>query len=418
MRFRDNLTTGGMLAAAALRARAGNAALTVLMFALGVSTIIALMMVSHQLERKSERDNAGIDLVVGAKGSPLQLVLSSLYHVDIPTGNISGMDARRIADMPMIRQAIPLALGDSYRRFRIVGTDMRFDALYGLKIAQGTRATQPMQAVLGADAARESGLVLGAKFSGNHGLSESGGAHNEEQFVVTGIFAPTGSVADRLIITPLESVWHLHPLPRLKGTSPATAHAHDVHESPDDNGTAHEVTALLIQYASPLAAARLPRDINAQSALQAASPAQEMTRLFGFLGMGIGVLRALAAGVVVLAAASVFAALSAAMAERRADLYLLRVLGAPRSVVFSSFMLQGAVIGLAGVILGLLFGHLAVEGLGAWMARPQGIDLRGWAWVPDEAWVIAGALAMSAIAAMIPAWRAYKTNLPSGLALN
>jgi putative ABC transport system permease protein len=409
MSLNHDLATGWMLASAALKARAGSSALTVLLFALGVATIVALMLVNHQLETKSEKDNAGIDLVVGAKGSPLQLVLSSVYHVDIPTGNISGEDAQRIAQLPIVKQAVPLALGDSFRRFRIVGTDARFETLYGLRIASGARATQPMQAMLGAAAARESGLTLGSTFAGNHGLSESGGAHGEASFVVTGIFAPTGSVADRLILTPIESVWHLHP-------EPAKHAKHEPHDHADEAEHSREITALLVQYASPLAAARLPREINAMSALQAASPAQEMTRLFGFLGIGIGVLRALAAGVVLLAAASVFAALSAAMADRRADLHLLRVLGAPRGVVFASVLLQGAVIGLMGVILGLLLGHLAVEGLGAWMARPQGIGIGGWAWVHGEAWVFAGALALAAAAAIIPAWRAYRTNLPAGLA--
>jgi putative ABC transport system permease protein len=274
-----------------------------------------------------------------------------------------------------------------------------------------------MHATLGAEVARETGLTVGAKFSGNHGLSDAGSAHGEEPFVVTGVFAPTGSVADRLILTPLESVWHLHPQPeKTSNAAPRDASHHHAHAHEAQEEAHHNVTALLIQYASPLAAARLPREINAQSALQAASPAQEMTRLFGFLGIGIGVLRALAIIVVLLAAASVFAALSAAMAERRADLQLLRVLGAPRGVVFASVLLQGMAIGLAGVILGLLLGHLAVEGLGAWMARPQGIGIGGWAWVPGEAWVVGGALALAAAAAALPAWRAYRTNLPAGLA--
>ncbi len=417
MSLRHDLSTGWMLAAASLKARTGAALLTVLMFALGVATIVALLLVNQQLEARSERDNAGIDLVVGAKGSPLQLVLSSVYHVDIPTGNISAEDAQRIAAMPMVRRAVPLALGDSFRRFRVVGTDAQFDALYGLRVASGTRAAQPLEATLGAQVARDTGLALGARFAGNHGLADSGSPHDADAFVVTGIFAPTGSVADRLIVTPMESVWHLHPAAAaagaLSGAAPAPQQDH-----PRAEDAPRDITALLVQTASPLAAARLPREINANGAVQAASPAQEMTRLFGFLGLGIQVLRALAAGVVLLAAASVFAALSAAMSERRGDLYLLRVLGAPRGVVFSSFILQGTVLGLAGVILGLLLGHAAVDGLGAWVARPQGIDLGGWTWTRDEAWVIAGALALSAVAAVIPAWRAYRTNLPAGLALN
>ncbi|MBL8521471.1 MAG: ABC transporter permease [Betaproteobacteria bacterium] len=416
MSLLHDAATGWLLATASLRARLAATLLTVALLAVGVALIIALLLVSRQLEAKSERDNAGIDLVVGAKGSPLQLILSSVYHVDIPTGNIPQADATRVAALPMVRRAVPLALGDSYRRFRIVGTDTGFDALYGLRVAAGTRAQRPMEAMLGAEVARTTGMAPGARFAGNHGLSDSAAGHTEESFIVTGVFAPTGSVADRLIVTPLDSVWHLHPSKVPPAGREPHAHGDANHDDADQDAAQRKITALLIQYASPLAAARLPREINAGSALQAASPAAEMTRLFGFLGIGIDTLRALAALIVVLASLGVFSALSAAMAERRGDLQLLRVLGAPRGVVCVSVLAQGAVIGLAGVILGLLSGHLAVEALGAGLARPQGIGLGGWTWAADEAWVVLVALAMALGASLMPAWRAYRTNLSAGLA--
>ena len=130
-------------------------------------------------------------------------------------------------------------------------------------MATGTRATQAMQTTIGADVARETGLQPAQNFPAITVCRTAAGSWRSV-FVVTGIFAPTGSIADRLIVTPLESVWHLHP-------EPATHAIHEPHDHSDAAEDSREITALLVQYASPLAAARLPREINAQSAMQAAS---------------------------------------------------------------------------------------------------------------------------------------------------
>jgi putative ABC transport system permease protein len=393
---------GWQLAIAYLRARPVATVLNVLMLSLGVATIVSLLLIARQLENKSERDSAGIDLVVGAKGSPLQLVLSSVYHLDVPTGNISQDAARLIAAMPAIKRAVPIALGDSFRRFRIVGTNAEFFELYGLKLHAGRLPDQPLQAAIGSTVAAEAKLTLGARFAGNHGLSEGAGAHEEHRFEVTGILAPTGGVTDRLILTPLESVWELH------------------HHQPrsDAHEEAHEITALLIQYASPLAAARLPREINAISALQAAAPAAEMARLFGFLGIGIEALKGFAALVMFLAAAGIFVALTGLMADRQADIALLRVLGASRRVVFAALAVQGGLTGLLGAILGLVLAHLAVAAFAAWFAGPQGLFIETWMWVDGEAWAFAAALLLALLASWFPAWRAYREAATAALSRN
>ncbi len=148
--------------------------------------------------------------MVGAKGSPLQLILSTVFHADVPTGNIDLAQAQAIARNPMIASAIPLALGDSYRGHRIVGTETSYLDLYGAKLAQGALFADEMEAVVGAEVARRHGLAVGASLTGAHGLAAAGPAHEAHPYRVVGILAPSGTVVDRLVLTSVESVWHVH----------------------------------------------------------------------------------------------------------------------------------------------------------------------------------------------------------------
>src|SRR5690606_17281908 len=116
-----------------LKQNRATSVLGILLSAFGSGILCLLLLTSRQLENQLERNSAGIDLVVGAKGSPTQLILSSIYHVDNPTGNISLQEAQALSKHPMIARAVPLALGDNYKGHRIVGTDSSFLALYGLK---------------------------------------------------------------------------------------------------------------------------------------------------------------------------------------------------------------------------------------------------------------------------------------------
>ncbi len=198
------------LSLAYIRARALNAALNVLLLGLGVATIVVLLLFTHQLEQRLERDSKGIDLVVGAKGSPLQLILSSVYHVDIPTGNIPLADAEKLKSNPLIKDTVPLALGDSFEGFRIVGTDHDYVSLYQGQVTSGRLWEKPYEAVLGNEVASHSGLKLGEQFVGSHGLVEGGEKHEHSPYTIVGVLAPSGSVLDRLVLTSVESVWEIH----------------------------------------------------------------------------------------------------------------------------------------------------------------------------------------------------------------
>lgn len=381
--------------------------LNLLLMAVGIAMMTFVISASRQLEESALRDARGIDLVVGAKGSPLQLILSSIYHIDVPTGNIPLAAQAQLAQNRMVKKVIPLALGDSYNGFRIVGTNADYIDHYGGTIAQGKSFNAPMQAVFGARAAARTGAVVGAHFAGSHGLVHGSEQHGDAPFTVTGILKPTGTVLDRLILTPVESVWHVHE----------AVHGADVDGKEEETAmdAERELTALLVQYATPLAAVSMPRFINSQNALQAAQPAFEAAKLFRLLGVGVDVLRGVAAMVLLSAALSMFVALYNALEERKTDLAILRTLGAPPAKLLFLLLTEGLLLALAGALLGWVLGHAAVEILGHMLSDDQNLMLTGWSASPEEAWLGLVAAGVGLAAALIPAVRAYHTDIATTL---
>ena len=393
-----------------LRARALNTALNVLLLALGIATITLLLLTTSQLEDRMQRDARGIDLVVGAKGSPMQIILSSIYQLDVPTGNVSWKQAQELARHRAVKKMIPLALADNYRGFRIVGTNHDYAEHYGVRLAQGRLWQAPLEAVLGAEVAAATGLALDATFVGAHGLGGGEGEHMHEthSYRVVGVLAPTGTVVDRVVLTDVASVWAVH------------ADQYDIKDVariaellPDDE---KELTALLIQYSSPLAAAILPRYVNQNSGMQAASPAYETARLFSIIGVGVDVLRGFALVLILAAGLSVFIALYNALLERRYDLAVMRTLGAGPGRLMALMLFEGALLAGFGAVLGIALGHVLTEMLGIAFKAAKQVAVTGWTWMNAELWLIALALGVGVVAALLPAWRAYRTDIAGTLA--
>lgn len=394
-----------------LRARRLNTTLNVLLLALGIATITLLMLSSAQLEERMQRDARGIDLVVGAKGSPMQIILSSIYQLDVPTGNIAWKQAQELAKHRGVKKALPLAMGDNYRGFRIVGTNHDYVAHYGAELREGRLWSAPLEAVLGAEVARQSGLGVGATFNGAHGLG--GGAsgehlHDEHPYRVIGVLRPTGTGVDRIVLTDVTSLWAVH------ADQYGIKDVARIAELLPDEGK--ELTALLIQYSSPLSAAILPRYVNANSDMQAASPAYETARLFTIIGVGVEVLRGFALVLIFSAGLSVFIALYNALEERRYDLAIMRALGARPRKLMALLLFEGMLLALIGAALGLVLGHVLTEVLGYALKRANQPEVTGWVWSMSELWLVAIALGVGVVAALVPAWRAYRTDIAGTLA--
>lgn len=189
-----------------------NTMLNVVLLALGMAIIVVLLLFAHQFERNLQQNVKGIDVVVGAKGSPLQLILSSVFHLDVPTGNMPLTEARALAQNRAVAQAIPLALGDNYRGYRIVGSTHDYVHHYEAKLSAGRLWQAPLQVVLGAEVARETGLKLGDEILSTHGLTTESASHDHEAspLQIVGILEATGRVIDRVIVTGVETVWFVH----------------------------------------------------------------------------------------------------------------------------------------------------------------------------------------------------------------
>lgn len=376
------------------------AVLNLALLALGVAAMSFVTLVADQVERSVQRDLAGIDLVVGAKGSPLQLILAGVFHLDVPTGNIPLEAVRTLAEHPLVERVVPLSLGDSLRGYRIVGSTLQYPALYGVQLAGGKYWTDTLQAVLGADVARDTGLAIGQQFTGTHGLGREGEAHGDTPYTVTGVLARCGCVLDRLVLTDLASVWAVHE----------TAMAVD-EEDRRALKAEREVTLLLVGYRTPLAAVAVPRWVNAQEGLQAAAPALESARLLRMVGVGTEVLRGFGLVLLLAAAASVFVGLAHAVREREPDLAMLRMLGAPPWRVAALVAAEALWLALLGALIGLALAQGLTALLGWELARARSLAI-GPEWgSPQQLWVLAGCLVLALVAAALPAWRALRLDV-------
>ncbi len=380
------------------------AALNILLLALGLASITLVLLVSSQIDNAFERDLQGIDVVVGAKGSPMQLILAGVFHIDTPAGNISLAEVKALQKNPQIAKLIPISVGDSFRGFRIVGTDASYAAHYAATLAKGSLWTQTMQAVLGAEVALQTGMQVGNTFIGSHGLGQEGHAHGNNPYTVSGVLAPCACVLDRLILTATESVWQVHEK-AIEGDTPLDAA--DKKAIADER----EITLALITYNSPLAAVSFPRMVNTTTNMQAAAPAVEITRLLRMVGVGTDVLRGFGWVLLLTAGLSVFIALWNAVRERNADLAMLRMLGASPTKLAGLLLAEALCLAVLAAILGLGLGHLLTHAVGWMLQADRSLPITGWIWLSAE-WVIpALAAVVAVIATLLPAVAAYRVDV-------
>ncbi|MBE9601413.1 FtsX-like permease family protein [Pedobacter sp. MC2016-24] len=379
-----------------------SAALNIMLIAFGTGILTILLLASTQISDKLENNAKDIDVVVGAKGSPLQLILSSIYYIDFPTGNIPLKEAMELAHNPLVKRAAPLALGDNYNGVRIVGTDSNFVRIYGLKVAAGKFWQKDFETTIGSAVAKAEKLKIGDHFYGAHGLTGSTDVHKSHQYTVNGILEPQGNVTDNLILTNVGSVWKMHE---------EHDHHHEETEQPK------ELTSLLIQYRSPMSVAMFPRMVNETTNMQAAAPAQESTRLFSLIGVGVDTLQWFAVLIMLIAAISVFVNLYNSLKERSYDLAIMRILGASKTKLFVIVIAEGIMLTVVGTLLGVLLGHLVLQIIGSYQESGQA-KLSGLVFMNKELYLFVAGLMIGIFAAIIPAVQAYRSNISKILSKN
>jgi putative ABC transport system permease protein len=401
-----------------------NTILSVVLLTSSVAIITALVLVEKQFEEKFSSNIDGVDLVMGAQGSPLQLILSSVYQVDAPTGNISYDSAKVWMEHPFVEKAIPLAFGDNYRGYKILGTTHDYLEKYGAKIAEGKLFKRNFEVVIGNDIAQKLSLKVGDNFFGSHGDAAQGEVHEHYAYKVVGIAKPTGKVVDNLILCTIPSVWQMHGGHEeaeniTQEEDHVTAKGEDHLEKADMtlDRSGMEITAVLLKFRNKMGIVTWPRIIAQNTKMQVASPAIEVNRLFSLFGIGISALQYLAYGIMLISGISIFIALYNTLKERENEFALMRVNGAKRVQLLKVVLIESLFLCLVGFIFGSILGRIAIS----MMSNSAEEDFK-MSFNPYEfIWEKEGALFLLTLfvgftAALIPAVKAYYLNISKTLA--
>ena len=387
-----------------LRQHALSTTITALSIALAGGLLMSVWVVKEQSQRTFTQVNTGFDAVLGARGSKLQLVLNAIFHLEASPGNLPASDYEYIRRHPAVRMAVPIAVGDNLRGFRIVGTipelftDVEYSPGRHFAFSSG-RLFDPAQkeAVIGSFAARRLGLSVGDTFHPFHGLIYDAANQHPDTYRVTGILAPSNTPADKVVWIPI------HGLQTMSGHDPRAA---------------TDVSAVLVQLRSPSAGFMLDIMYNKQgNRLTFAYPIGAiMAELFQKIGWFDRVLALVAYLVALVSAAGVLVAIYNSMASRRRDIAILRALGASRLFLFSAIVLEATLIGAIGMILA--FGSYAaiVSSVAVVIQAQTGVLIETFSYNPVMLWAPLGMTALCGLCGLLPAWKAYRTDVAENLA--
>lgn len=406
-----------------------NTILSIILLTASVAIISLLILLQEQFEKQFSSNIDGVDVVLGAQGSPLQLILSSVYQVDAPTGNISYSEAKTWMKHPFVKSAIPLAFGDNYRGFKIVGTTPAYLDKFGATVSQGKIFQSDFEVVVGAEIAKKLNIKVGDKFFGSHGDAAEGEVHEEFAYKVSGIASPTGKVIDNLILCNIPSVWAMHENHEHADENPehgeeghihfeGDEHEHHNHEAATPvSEEGKEITAVLIKFRNKMGFVTWPRLIAQNTKMQAASPAIEINRLFSLFGIGLQALQYLAYGIMLISGISIFIALYTTLKERKYEFALLRVGGASRLQLLSLVMFESILLCFVGFIFGTIVGRIALFLISSSTDEEYKMTFDPFAFVwKKEGILFIVTIFVGVLAAAIPAIKAYRLNISKTLA--
>jgi putative ABC transport system permease protein len=403
-----------------LRQHALSTAITVLSVALAAGLVMAVFAINGQTRDAFTGGPIGFDAVLGARGSQLQLVLNTVFHLETSPGNIPWSMYRAIQQDPGVELAVPYAVGDNYQGYRIVGTTLdmftSFEYQRGKKfeIQSGGRtfSVGAKEAILGSFVAQRTGLTTGSTFNPYHGLIYDESLKHREEYRVVGVLAPTNSPSDRVIWIPIEGVYRMagHVL---RGSG-KTYRAEEGTAIPEEH---REVSAVMLKLRDPQSGFLLDQAINRQGkvATLAWPIGRVMAELFEKLGWVTHVLTLVAYLVVVVAAGSILASLYNTMNERRREFAILRALGAQRRTVFSAIVLEAVTITALGTAIGYLAYSAIIAAAFVTVRAQTGVVLDAWKFEAVHLWTPAAMIALGAIAGVVPAVKAYYTDVATNL---
>lgn len=440
-----------------VRQRGLASSLTAFSVALGVMLMIAVLVIYGMLNRVFTQQSTGYDLIIGPKGSDLQLVLSSVYYVQPPIENLPYRFYRdEVLKSGYVETAIPIALGDKTEigLFPIVGTIPDFfslDATPGRPYRvrkPGRFIEDDFDAVIGQRVAEQNGWGIGTKLKLQHGGAE-GHVHDEE-FTVTGVLAPTGTASDRAVFIHLEGFYQIqgHDKPlgeaikrereffgepplsdaelaaMVKKIEKSQHHHHDHGHGGHDHGHHHhavldlqkEVTSILVNAKTPIAAVMYGGEMKKGFKAMAVNPVQPMQRLFNdILGNVKAVLLLLTGLIIVVSGVGIFVSIYNSMSDRRREIGIMRALGAQRRTVFSIILLESLLLCVGGGLLGFLLGHGLVLIAAPIVEAQTGLVLDPFAVDPMELVLLPALLGMAVLVGFVPGLTAYRTDVADAL---
>ncbi len=396
--------------------------LTVCSIALSTFMLLGTERVRTDLRDSFSSAVSGTDLIVGARTGSVQLLLYAVFHVGAATNNIRWSTVRAIERQRGVSWVVPLSLGDSHRGFAVLGTTpdyfTRFQYGYRqpLRLAQGRAFSDLYEAVVGAQVARQLGYKLGERITLSHGGGELNVAeHADKPFVVSGILAPTGTPVDRTVHIGLQAMEALHadwimgmPLPGLRI---------DADKARTLDLAPKAVTAALVGLANRAAVFSVQRELNEfqDEALMAVLPGVALDELWDIIGTGERAMLLMSGMVALVSIAGLVSVVLAGLGERRRELAVLRAVGAnPYNVLFL-LMVEGVMVTVAGMILGIAALAVCVALLAPWLQSAFGLVLNMGAPTAMHGFLLAGLLAAGCLASLVPGWRAYRLSLADGL---
>ncbi|MEX2111855.1 MAG: ABC transporter permease [Pirellulales bacterium] len=410
-----------------IQQRALASSLTGLSMALGVMLVVAVLVIHGAIDQSFLNNKGlGYNIVVGAKGGRLDLVLNSVYYLARPIENIPYTYYLEFTEgkfAPSVETAIPLCLGDTYQEFRVVGTTSDFlDKLdyggnkYTFASGRNFKPDEHFGAVVGAMVARNTGLKTGDKFQPSHSGGPEARVH-EEEFTVLGVLEPSGTPNDRAVFVNMEG-FYLIPEHRTDLEGPHAEEA--AHEPPPIEQ--REVTAVLVLNASipgappELLAPGLISQINGEPVAQAVLPIREMSTLFAtFVNPMRMILLSLTVMIVIVAGIGILVSIYNSMSERRHEIAVIRALGAGRQTVMFIVLAESILLSLAGGMAGWVVGHALIGALNPWIVEQTGVSIGVAQFVGYELVIIPGLIALAAVVGYLPAMAAYRTDVAKAL---
>jgi len=395
--------------------------LSIILLTASVAIITVLILLQKQFEEQFSSNADDIDLILGAQGSPLQLILSSVYQVDAPPGNIDYTEAKTWMQHPFVKTAIPLAFGDNYLGFKIVGTTPNYLDKFGAKIETGKVFKENYEVVVGSEIASKLNVKVGDSFFGSHGDAKEGEKHEEAAYKVVGIASKTGKVIDNLILSNIQSVWAMHDTHDHNPTHGEEGHVHgedeEHHAETVNSEEGKEITAVLLKFRNKMGIVLWPRLIAQNTKMQAASPAIEINRLFTLFGIGLEALTYLAYGIMLISGISIFIALFNTLKERKYEFALLRVNGASRFQLLQLVVIESMVLCVIGFFFGTILGRIALLFISQSSDEEFKIAFNPLEFVWEKEGVLfLITIFVGVLAAVIPAVKAYRLNISKVLA--